>query len=194
MGPVKNDGLYVNGEGKALKGFQQRHDRTRCPVVLNFVLFWRAPWLLCRKWIRKKVKVDMGTSKEMTVRVWMRDESTSEWVLAVEVKKKIDGSLKLLSLSWMPFLCTRWDPAYSSTLAQLSLLCDLFPSPWPKLSFLFLCSSIYEMTCQLLQLVVAVWSCGRKSDSSQRCLHPDPWKLWLCYLAWQNWLCRGDWG
>lgn len=37
IGPVKNDDLYANGNGKALKVFKQRHDRICCPVVFCFV-------------------------------------------------------------------------------------------------------------------------------------------------------------
>lgn len=37
MGPVENDGLYANGNGKALKVFKQRHDRICCPIVFCFV-------------------------------------------------------------------------------------------------------------------------------------------------------------
>lgn len=70
MVPIEDDDLYVNGNGKVLKGFKQRHDQICFPVVL-FCFSLR-----CIKWIRKKVKLDMKTSKESTVKVWMRDEAT----------------------------------------------------------------------------------------------------------------------
>lgn len=37
MVPIEDDDLYVNGNGKVLKGFKQRHDQICFPVVLFFI-------------------------------------------------------------------------------------------------------------------------------------------------------------
>jgi hypothetical protein len=29
-------------------------------------------------------------------------------------------------------------------------------------------------------------------SSQERCPHPNPWNLWLCYLTWQKEPCRHD--
>lgn len=87
-------------------------------LQLFFILFRRASWLVCRKQIRKQSKVVLGTNEECTVRVGMKDESTLDWLLAVEVKKKdmVFSSYCLYLGSLSSYLLCK-NPMYSSWLS-----------------------------------------------------------------------------
>lgn len=88
------------------------------------------------------------------------------WTVCWQKFKKRDGLLELLSPSWMPFFSfTRWSPIKSSSLAQFSQVCDLFFTSWSLLVFLLFCSSVYQMSCHWLELVVHIYSCTRKNNS-----------------------------